>query len=611
MQVWKPKQQLQNGKFTIQKVLGGGGYGVTYSAIDKNTNKIVAIKTLNPIHQSRADFEQMHVKFVQEAFRLVQCSHSHIVKVHEVINEGGLWGMVMEYVRGQDLAIYINQRGKLPEEKALKYINQVGTALEYIHKQGLLHRDVKPNNVMLRQSQEEVVLIDFGLAREFSLHQTGSMTNAITEGYAPIEQYERRGKFGAYTDVYALAATLYALVTGDIPLPAKFRNTGIPLPLPKQRNPEISDRVNDGIIKGMELEPDNRPQTVSKWLELVMPVQSKLNINVEKRQLPTTVLNPRLPETKPAKIPQVSKIHQNKPPTPQRISQVSEKNGFGNIQTRKFEFTYAKVDQNFKVNYYRGQAEGFTEDLGNGVTLDMMAISGGNFIMGAPENERGGKHFERPQHQVNVQTFFMGKYQVTQENYQVIMGKNPSHIKGKKQPVQRVNWYDAVEFCNKLSKLTGKKYRLPSEVEWEYACRSGTTTPFNFGDTITTDLANYYGNSTYGAAPKGVYRGQTTDVGTFPANFYGLYDMHGNVWEWCLDDGHENYNGAPIDGSAWMVKNNNLYQVKGCAVLRGGSWTNAPKNCRSAFRHIVNRAECNSINDDIGFRVVCTFGRDS
>ena len=242
MQLWTPNQKLQNGKFTIQKVLGGRGFGVTYSAIDTNTNNIVAIKTLNPIHQSQADFEQKQVKFVQETFRLKGCSHPQIVKVHEVVNENGLWGMIMEYISGEDLSVYISQRDKLSEAEALKYINQIGTALEYIHQQGMLHRDVKPNNIMLRKSQQEAVLIDFGLAREFDLNKTRSMTNARTEGYAPIEQYKRRGKFGAYTDVYALAATLYHLVTGDTPLPSKFRNAGIPLPAPKQRNPDISDK---------------------------------------------------------------------------------------------------------------------------------------------------------------------------------------------------------------------------------------------------------------------------------------------------------------------------------------------------------------------------------
>ncbi len=554
MQLWTPKQQLQNGKFTIQKVLGGGGFGITYSAIEKNTNNIVAIKTLNPIHQSKPDFEQQQVKFVQEAFRLVQCSHPHIVKVHEVINENGLWGMVMEYIQGEDLAVYVNQRGKLSEASALKYINQIGTALEYIHQQGMLHRDVKPNNIVLRQSQQEAVLIDFGLAREFNLNQTGSMTNVMTEGYAPIEQYERQGKFGAYTDVYALAATLYTLLTGEAPLPSRFRITGIPLPAPQQRNSVISDRVNDAIIKGMELEPHERTQSVREWLGLLVPSQVKFSI-----------------------------------PTP------------------KFKFEYAKIDKHLKITKYLGEVEGFKEDLGNGVTLDMVSIPGGSFIMGAPEDEEKSRGDERPQHKLNIQSFLMGKFQVTQEQYQAITGKNPSRFKGKKRPVERVSWYGAVEFCKQLSKLAGKEYRLPSEAEWEYACRAGTTTPFHFGKTITTDLANYEGNYTYGAAPKGVYREQTTDVGSFPGNPFGLYDMHGNIWEWCVDDWHRNYQGAPTDGSAWFDENNHISQKTGSGCLRGGSWVVNPEKCRSASR-LYYKSRVSSYNV-IGFRMVCAVGR--
>ncbi len=591
MQLWTTKQQLQNGKFTIQKVLGGGGFGITYSAVEKNTNNIVAIKTLNPIHQSKVDFEQQQVKFVQEAFRLVQCSHPHIVKVHEVINENGLWGMVMEYIQGEDLSEYINQRGKLSEVEALKYINQVGTALEYIHQQGMLHRDVKPNNIVLRQNQQEAVLIDFGLAREFNLNQTGSMTNVMTEGYAPIEQYERRGKFGAYTDVYALAATLYTLLTGEAPLPSRFRITGIPLPSPQQRNSDISDRVNDAIIKGMELEPHERTQTVREWLELLIPSQVKFSTPQNQSS--------KNPPLKPSQIFITPK---------QQPSQASQKNIPGKIQTPKFKFEYAKIDKNLKITKYPGEAECFTEDLGNGVTLEMAKIPAGSFIMGAPANEETSRDRERPQHKVNIKPFFMGKLQVTQEQYQAITGKNPSHFKGENRPVETVSWYNAVEFCEQLSKLTGKKYRLPSEAEWEYACRAGTTTPFHFGETITTDLANYNGNYTYGSAPKGVNRKETTNVVSLPANPFGLYDMHGNVWEWCLDDYHHNYQGATTDGSAWFDGNKNLSQKIGIAVLRGGSWDSFPKYCRSTSRDPF-RAKRDLNIHLIGFRVVCAVGR--
>jgi len=241
----------------------------------------------------------------------------------------------------------------------------------------------------------------------------------------------------------------------------------------------------------------------------------------------------------------------------------------------------------------------FLEDLGNGVKLEMAAIPGGTFMMGSPENEIGRRDDESPQHEVTVPSFFMGKYPVTQAQYRVITGNNPSRFKSDNRPVERVSWNNAVAFCEKLSQRTGKTYRLPSEAEWEYACRAGTTTPFHFGETITTDLANYNGNYTYGQEPKGVYRRETTEVGSFGvANNFGLYDMHGNVWEWCQDNWHSNYEGAPIDGSAWLgiEKNTNT------RLLRGGSWVNDPDYCRSAFRYTFNLA----YDYELGFRVVCS-----
>jgi formylglycine-generating enzyme required for sulfatase activity len=243
----------------------------------------------------------------------------------------------------------------------------------------------------------------------------------------------------------------------------------------------------------------------------------------------------------------------------------------------------------------------FTEDLGNGVKLEMAAIPGGTFMMGSPESEEGRYSDDSPQHRVTIPGFFIGKYQLTQKQYQAIMGRHSSRFKGDNRPVEEVSWNDAVKFCELLSQRTGKKYTLPSEAQWEYACRAGTTTPFHFGETITTDLANYNGNYTYGQEPKGVYRRETTEVGSFGvANNFGLYDMHGNVWEWCQDNWHSNYEGAPIDGSAWLgiEKNTNT------RLLRGGSWYYNPGNCRSAYRHYTLFLAYYYLN--IGFRVVCS-----
>jgi formylglycine-generating enzyme required for sulfatase activity len=286
----------------------------------------------------------------------------------------------------------------------------------------------------------------------------------------------------------------------------------------------------------------------------------------------------------------------NSRPEP-RIKQILEKPNHEGLKLEQIEVV--TVDKFGKIIQRQPRvARYFIEDLGNGVKLEMAAIPGGTFMMGSPENEAGRQNNESPQHQVTVPSFFIGKYPVTQAQYQAIMGTNPSYFKGSKRPVETVRWNDAVTFCEKLSQKTGKTYRLPSEAEWEYACRAGTTTPFHFGETITTDLANYDGNFTYGQGPKGVYRKETREVGSFGvANNFGLYDMHGNIWEWCQDNWHINYEGAPTDESAWLMNSFNSYSK----LLRGGSCYGYPGLCRSAFRN-------DSFLDDLtfGFRVVCS-----
>jgi formylglycine-generating enzyme required for sulfatase activity len=245
-------------------------------------------------------------------------------------------------------------------------------------------------------------------------------------------------------------------------------------------------------------------------------------------------------------------------------------------------------------------SQSFREDLGKGVTLDMVKIPGGTFLMGSPKSEEGHRDSESPQHSVTIAPFYMGKFAVTQAQYQAVMGDNPANFKGDQRPVERVSWHDAIAFCQKLSEKTGNHYRLPSEAEWEYACRAGTTTPFYFGETITSDLVNFNGGFTYGAASKGICRGTTTEVGSFPPNEFGLYDMHGNVWEWCADRWHGNYKGAPIDGNAWMDGDSNY------RLLRGGSWYFNPADCRSAIRNF-DSPDSRDLN--LGFRVVCSSAR--
>ena len=296
MSYWKLGHIIQNGKYVIEKVLGAGGAGVTYRAKDVFTGNLVAIKTLNATIQAQPDFSKHQERFVQEAFRLAKCTHLHVIRVDDVCKEDELWCMVMEYVTGGNLEFLAKKKGGFSEAEALRYILQIGSALAYIHQQGILHRDVKPANIMRRKQSNEAVLIDFGLARDFIEDKTQIHTNSRTEGFAPPEQYVRSAKRGCYTDVYALAATLYYLLTVEIPFPAQFRNQGINLVPPQKHKPEISDRTNYAILKGMELQPYNRPQSILEWLSLL----------TGDRQIPTSTMPASSPVSPPPVTSQAS-----------------------------------------------------------------------------------------------------------------------------------------------------------------------------------------------------------------------------------------------------------------------------------------------------------------
>jgi formylglycine-generating enzyme required for sulfatase activity len=254
------------------------------------------------------------------------------------------------------------------------------------------------------------------------------------------------------------------------------------------------------------------------------------------------------------------------------------------------------------------QVEGYREDLGGGVALTMVKIAAGSFLMGSPEDEPERSEAEGPQHQVTLGSFFMAQTLITQAQWRAVAGwqkverdlePDPSNFKGANRPVERVSWHDAQEFCRRLSQRTGQCYGLPSESQWEYACRAGSTTPFHFGATLTPELANYNGNHVYGNGPKGTYREQTTEVASFPANGWGLHDMHGNVWEWCEDHWHDSYNFAPGDDQPWLIPAAADDEPR---LLRGGSWYDDPRNCRSAYR---NSNPPDYRNGYIGFRVCC------
>ena len=285
-----------------------------------------------------------------------------------------------------------------------------------------------------------------------------------------------------------------------------------------------------------------------------------------------------------------------------------------------FEFKTAKIEREraglfrrlqWVVKKSRAQARRFVEPLADDLAVEMVAIPGGTFLMGSPENEPERLSFEGPQHEVTISDFFMGRYLVTQAQWQFVanlpqvnqeLTPDPSNFTGADLPIENVSWYEAVEFCDRLTLHTDRAYRLPTEAEWEYACRAGTVTPFCFGDMILPEVANYDGRYTYADGPKGKNRGKTTSVNEFDvANTFGLSDMHGNVWEWCQDHWHENYEGAPTNGSAWITDDKEAMRI-----FRGGSWGSYPRYCRSASRNSFTPD--NRVNS-FGFRLSCSAPR--
>ncbi|MGC1308958.1 MAG: formylglycine-generating enzyme family protein [Phormidesmis sp.] len=292
------------------------------------------------------------------------------------------------------------------------------------------------------------------------------------------------------------------------------------------------------------------------------------------------------------------------------------------LEESSFSFDMVRVDERGRVIIRQPKTTSvLVESLGQALTLELVTIPAGTFTMGAARGEEGQQDDRKspikdgPLHEVTVQSFLLGKYPVTQSLWKYVselprieldLNSAPSYFEATLRPVERVSWYEAKEFCARLSKETNRQYRLPSEAEWEYACRAGTTTPFYFGESITTELSNFDGfEGSYAEVSRGIYREETTEVGLFPPNLYGLYDMHGNVWEWCADHLHETYEGAPANARAWKSS------IDGSPrILRGGSWYNTPQKCRSAHRTYLspeNEGTLNSVSiGSVGFRVACS-----
>jgi serine/threonine-protein kinase len=260
---------LQGGKYTLDQVIGQGGFGITFRATHHLLGQTVVIKTLNGLAEPNPQkFDALRRRFQDEARRLALCLHPNIVRVNDFFLEDGLPYLVMDYVPGQTLQEMVFPDRPLPESTAIHYIRQIGDALRLVHANGLLHRDVKPENIILKQGTQQVILIDFGIAREFNADRTQTHTSFLSAGYAPIEQYFPQEKRTPATDVYGLAATLYALLTAQVPVASVLRDRQ-PMPAPQELRPELSATANQAVMRGMAVEVKYRPETIDQWLALL------------------------------------------------------------------------------------------------------------------------------------------------------------------------------------------------------------------------------------------------------------------------------------------------------------------------------------------------------
>nr|WP_246844254.1 bifunctional serine/threonine-protein kinase/formylglycine-generating enzyme family protein [Hydrocoleum sp. CS-953] len=550
-------------RYRALKIIGRGGFGRTFQAVDefKPSKPFCVIKQFLPQAKGTENLSKAALLFDQEAERLDTLGrHPQIPELLAYFSQDNRQYLVQEFIDGQTLQQELTWSGAFDERKILELLKSLLPVLEFIHAQRVIHRDIKPENIIRRKRDNQLVLVDFGIAKfvtKMALTVTGTIIGS--EGYAPPEQAMGKATFSS--DIYSLGVTCIHLLTEVEPV--NLFDVGEDKWIwQNYLKSKVSDKVKNLLDKMIIRATKKRfqnPREILSVINHIYPMEIKFI--PPPRIFPKPTATPVIIDTSP----------------PQTFLTSIPESEIGEI----FSFDVVTVNNFGKIiNRSPASARQKIEDLGNDIKLEMVYIPGGSFIMGSPENEQGRSSDESPQHQVTLQPFYMSKYPITQEQYQAIMEENPSHFEGKSRPVENVTWYDAVEFCQKLSEKTGKIYRLPSESRWEYACRARTSTPFYFGETITSELVNYDGNYPYSNAPKDKYRGETTNVGIFPPNAFGLYDMHGNVWEWCLDIWHINYDGAPNDGSAWETLGDSNIKV-----LRGGSWYNYSWNCRSARRY--------------------------
>ena len=687
----KTGASLQGGKYKIEKVLGKGGFGITYLAYQQGLNRYVAVKEFFmsdycnreestcavsiPSVGSREMVEKYKSKFVKEAQTIAELDNPHIVPIYDVFEENGTAYYVMKHIAGGSLSSLVKKGKAMPVDIALKYVRQVAEALAYCHERNIAHLDVKPGNILIQDGV--AVLIDFGISKHYNEDgdQTSSTPIGISKGYAPLEQYKKGGvtTFSPVTDIYSLGAVLFRLVTGQTPPDAdEVNEEGLP-----EFPSDIPQYVQDAITAAMQPKKKDRPQSVDDLLAMlveptvedvdeddsedteledeesedtevtddvdpsevktVVPRNKKLLYGVvggllaavvavlcilwgisssAKRELAESdqtqylslissadslsKVESSLPEAMAlydsaavyetqyagtrfsdlfgqnalsstsrvqSQIDSIAKVRQQE--TEEKLRQE-----LAAAEQARLEREQAEKERLERERKEREEAERKRRETGysngilkvNGIEYPMVYVSGGSFMMGSDDSE--AYYDEKPVHRVTLSSYRIGKYEVTQELWEAVMGSNPSYFKGSRRPVENVSWDDCQTFIRKLNSLTGQTFKLPTEAQWEFAARGGNSSNgYKYsGSNYIDSVAWYDGNS-----------GDINhDVGTKSPNELGIYDMTGNVCEWCRDRKGTYSSSSQVDPEGPSTGSNRVY--------RGGGWYNNARNCRVSNR---------------------------
>lgn len=565
----QPGTTLCDGKYTIEAKIGKGGFGITYKAIQNGLNRVVCIKEYFPAGKctratkkntvfvqgtSEQVFEKYRQAFVREAKMLATLHHPNIVEVLDVFDENNTSYMVMTFVKGKSLQQIVAVRGKLPYPETVNYIAQITNAVGYIHDHHILHRDIKPDNIMIT-ADFKAILIDFGSAREFEQDKTQVHTSMLTHGYAPTEQYTANSRKGSYTDIYAIGATFYFVLTGQVPMESAARLTE-QMPSPKDLVPEIPEEANRTILKAMQLKAENRHQTVHEFMDDIRNVKPSVLVDE------TIGGSPQQPTSKRtwyiiSALGCFVALLIGYFLWGRNGSELVEENKPQEIKTYSFISIY---------------------------DYPMVKVDGGTFIMGSDQTDED----DCPPHTVTLSDFYIGQFEVSQGFWTKIMNDNPSEYQDvddiNKFPVENVSFEEVQVFINRLNNKTGKSFSLPTEAQWEFAARGGNQSKG------TNFAGSQYPNNIWFDKNNPVMLKYPPSV-----NELGIYQMSGNVAEWCLD-----YYSRMFYSQSNKSKNPLNTNANNSRVVRGGSFDDTDPE----YVTVYYRNSGNDATGYIGFRLV-------